>query len=208
MASFSTEEFMEEIHKYECLYNRYCKEYKDKFKKLNAWKAVSDKFGLEPSTAEAKFKNVRTAYGRWLKKRKNTPSGSGRDAIQMPVEFANLDWLQTHIESRQTTTNVGTTQSLESSPLTSCRSSTPVDLEEVEVITQNESNEIVLDEDEECHDRDESILKTPTTQNISKTEMQSSSANKNAKHWGKQKKVKGVSSEDVDRAIFSNSKLP
>ena len=63
MASFSTEEFMEEIHKYECLYNRYCKEYKDKFKQLNSWKAVSNKFGLEPSTAEAKFKNVRTAYG-------------------------------------------------------------------------------------------------------------------------------------------------
>ena len=93
MASFSTEEFMEEIHKYECLYNRYCKEYKDKFKNLNAWKAVSNKFGLEPSTAEAKLKNARIAYGRWLKKRKNTPSDSRRDAIQMPVEFMNLDWL-------------------------------------------------------------------------------------------------------------------
>ena len=58
---------MEEIHKYVCLYNRYCKEYKDKYKKLNVWKVVSEKYGLEPSTAEARFKNVRTAHGRWLK---------------------------------------------------------------------------------------------------------------------------------------------
>ena len=94
MASFSTEEFMEEIHKYECLYNRYCKEYKDKFKKLNAWKAVSDKFGLEPSTAEAKFKNVRTAYGRWLKKRKNTPSVTSDNFSVLTSSSTSLGFLE------------------------------------------------------------------------------------------------------------------
>ena len=34
------ENFMEEIRKYECLYNRFSKEYKDKYKKINAWIAV------------------------------------------------------------------------------------------------------------------------------------------------------------------------
>ena len=46
-----TEEFMEEVHKYECLYNKYCKDYKDKYRKMNAWKAVGEKLGLEPHAA-------------------------------------------------------------------------------------------------------------------------------------------------------------
>ena len=28
---------MEEIRKYDCLFNRFSKEFKDKFKKINAW---------------------------------------------------------------------------------------------------------------------------------------------------------------------------
>ena len=43
-----TETLIAEIQKYECLYNRYSKEYKDKCKKMKAWIAVSNKFGLAP----------------------------------------------------------------------------------------------------------------------------------------------------------------
>ena len=28
------------------IYNKYCKDYKDKYRKMNAWKAVGEKFGL------------------------------------------------------------------------------------------------------------------------------------------------------------------
>ena len=96
---------MEEIRKYKCLYDRFSKEYKDKYKKINAWIAVSNKFGLTPSTVETRLKNIRTAYRRWLKKMKTMPSGSGRDAVP-PLEFAKLDWLQSHIGHRPTTTNM------------------------------------------------------------------------------------------------------
>ena len=71
---------MEEIRKYDCLFNRFRKEFKDKFKKINAWSKVDEVFSISPAAAEKKFRNVRTAYGRYLKRRKSVPSGSGRDA--------------------------------------------------------------------------------------------------------------------------------
>ena len=40
-----------------------------------------------------KYKNVRTAYGRYLRKKKYVPSGCWRDAVPSPSEFSNLDWL-------------------------------------------------------------------------------------------------------------------
>lgn len=48
-------------------------------------------FDLDAATAEIKNKNINTAYGRWLKKRKSVPSGSQLDAV-LPLEFiSNLD---------------------------------------------------------------------------------------------------------------------
>ena len=43
-------------------------------------------FGLDAAEAEKKYRNVCTAYCRYLKK--SVPSASGRDA----AEFNNLDW--------------------------------------------------------------------------------------------------------------------
>ena len=37
------EDFMEELRKYECLYNRFRKKYKDKYKKISAWIATKEK---------------------------------------------------------------------------------------------------------------------------------------------------------------------
>lgn len=98
---FNTALFMEEVQRYECLYNKYSKDYKNKFVRLNCWKKLGENFGLAPEGAEKKYKYMRTAYGRWLKKRKNIPSGSGRDAFpKSPPEFENLDWLATHINHK------------------------------------------------------------------------------------------------------------
>ena len=92
------EQFMEEIRKYDCLFNLFTKEFKDKFKKINAWSKVGEVFSVSPTAAEKKFPNVRAAYGRYLKGRKSVPSGPGRDAVPIPREFVHLEWLSVHIE--------------------------------------------------------------------------------------------------------------
>ena len=81
----SSEEFMEEVARYECVYHRNSKDFKDKNKKANCWKKIGEKFNLSEAEAEVKFRNRRTAYGRHLKRLKTLPSGSGRDAV--PREF-------------------------------------------------------------------------------------------------------------------------
>ena len=47
------------------------------------------KFTVSPAEAEKKFKNIRTACGRYLKKKEAVPSSSARDAVSIPREFAN-----------------------------------------------------------------------------------------------------------------------
>ena len=97
---------MEEIQKYDCLFNKFSRDFKDKFKKLNCWKKIGDKFGMTPQDVESRYKNIRTAYGRFLKKSKSVPSGSGRDAVPLPKEFANLEWLSIFIEHKNTVSNL------------------------------------------------------------------------------------------------------
>ena len=40
--------FMEEVQKYDCLYIKFSKEYRDKCKKINCWKTIGEKFDLFP----------------------------------------------------------------------------------------------------------------------------------------------------------------
>ena len=91
-------EFCKEVQKYDCLYNKFNKDY---IVKINCWRPIADKFGISPEYAAKKFENTRTACGRYLKKMKNMLSGSGRDGVP-PREFTNLEWLQPHITSRAT----------------------------------------------------------------------------------------------------------
>ena len=53
---------MEEVQKYDCLYNKYSKSYKDKYIKINCWTKIGEKFDLSAADAEKIFKNVRTAW--------------------------------------------------------------------------------------------------------------------------------------------------
>ena len=75
--------FMEEVQKYDCLYNKYSKSYKDKYIKINCWTKIGEKVNMSAADAEKKIENVRTGYGRYLKKVKVIPSGSGRDAMNL-----------------------------------------------------------------------------------------------------------------------------
>ena len=51
--------FMEEMQKYDCLYNKYSKSYKDKYVKINCWKKIDEKFDMSADNAEKKFENVK-----------------------------------------------------------------------------------------------------------------------------------------------------
>ena len=103
--SNNTSSFMEEIQRYDCLYNKFSKDYKNRRTRENAWEAIGQKFGLSAEEAEKKYKNIRTSYTRHLKKVKSVPSGSGRDAVPKTGEFANLQWLDQHISHRKSASN-------------------------------------------------------------------------------------------------------
>ena len=82
------------------------RDYKDKYKKLNARTKIGETFGLTPQEAESKYKNTRTGFGRYLGRVKSIPSGSGRNAVPVPKEPANLEWLSVCIEHKKTTSNL------------------------------------------------------------------------------------------------------
>jgi len=102
---FNSPLFMEEVQKFPAIYKKFCKDYKKKFIRMNNWKTIGEKFGLDAAEAEKKYihENVRTAYGRYLREKTSVPSGSGRDAVPPPAEFSNLDWLVNHINQRPST---------------------------------------------------------------------------------------------------------
>ena len=77
------EQFMEEVRKYDWLFNRFSKEFKDKFKKINAWSKVGEVFSISPAAAEKKFRNARTAYGRYL----STERVFHLDLVKTPSPF-------------------------------------------------------------------------------------------------------------------------
>ena len=101
----NTANFMEEIQKYDCLYNKFTLDYKDKFKRLNCWNKIGEKFNLLAAEAKKEYKNIRTAYGRYLRKRKSVPSDFGRDAIPIPLQFAHLKWLSPYISHQLSVSN-------------------------------------------------------------------------------------------------------
>ena len=92
--------FMEELQRYESLYNKFLKDYKNKQVRDNCWLALGKKFYMTAEEAEKKYKSIRSSYGRWLRKAKKVPSGSERDAVPFAGDYANLQWLEQHIGQR------------------------------------------------------------------------------------------------------------
>ena len=56
------------MQKYDSLNNTFNKDYKNKYTKMKYWENVAEKLGLNAEDAEKKFKDIRAAYGRYLKK--------------------------------------------------------------------------------------------------------------------------------------------
>ena len=53
---------MEEVQKYPTIYNKFATDCKNKFIRMNIWKAIGDTFGLD--AAEAEKKNIRMSEQR------------------------------------------------------------------------------------------------------------------------------------------------
>ena len=60
--NISNKEFVEEVVRYEYVYHRNSKDFKDKNKKANSWENIGEKCNLLAAEAEVKLCNVRTVY--------------------------------------------------------------------------------------------------------------------------------------------------
>lgn len=67
--------FMEECQKYDCLYNKFSKDYKNTKIRTNCWKKVAEKFKISQQEANKKYKYIRSSFVRYLRKKKATKSG-------------------------------------------------------------------------------------------------------------------------------------
>ena len=50
--NITEKEFMEEVARYECVYHRNSKDFKDKNKKAKCWKEIGEKFNLSVARVE------------------------------------------------------------------------------------------------------------------------------------------------------------
>ena len=57
-AKFNQALFMEEVQRYECIYDKFSKDYKNKSIRLNSWKAIGEKFCLD---APRQREDIKTA---------------------------------------------------------------------------------------------------------------------------------------------------
>ena len=105
LLNLNVNKFLAEVQLYECLYNKYSRDFKNKYKKINCWKKVAEKVGLSAEAAEKKFTSLRGSYTRYLRNTKSLPSGSGRDAAKAE-KYKCMEWLLPYIDHRQTTTNL------------------------------------------------------------------------------------------------------
>ena len=100
IVTYSKEKFMAEVQKYPVIYDKFSTEFKNSEIKNNAWEKISDCFGMTVNECDTKYKNIRSSYGRYLKQKKNLPSGSGRNASGSVQQYYYLEWLNTYIKHR------------------------------------------------------------------------------------------------------------
>ena len=64
MEDINEGQFMEEIRLYPVIWNKFMTEFKNKHKKVNAFKEVGEKFNLSAEHSEKKYSSIRTMFGR------------------------------------------------------------------------------------------------------------------------------------------------
>ena len=99
-------DFMELIREFPTIYNKKSKDFHDKRKKENCWKAIAGLLNTTTQEAERRYKTIRTSFTRYLSKQKGK-SGSGLSDIGgIDPRFEHLRWLITHIKTRESASNI------------------------------------------------------------------------------------------------------
>ena len=98
-------DFMDVIQEYPSIYNRSSQDFKDKLKKGNCWKAVANRVCEPVDVVKKRYENIRTQFGKYLKKRKGTSGAGTTDIIPIDPKFERLIWLRNFIVSRPNSGN-------------------------------------------------------------------------------------------------------
>ena len=101
---FDDAEFMEIIREFPTIYNRSLKDFKDRNKISNCWKAVAEKVGQPVDQVKRRYESIRTQFGKYLKSRKGK-SGSGSGDVPLDPKYEHLRWLKNLIVSRASSWN-------------------------------------------------------------------------------------------------------
>ena len=95
--------FMEEIRLFPVIWNKFMTEFKNKHKKVNAFKEVGEKFSLSAENSEKKYSSIRTMFGRYMRK-KPSGTGSGKKTPQ-DTFYESLARLKPFIKMKTTISN-------------------------------------------------------------------------------------------------------
>ena len=113
---FDDVEFMEIIREFPTIYNRSLKDFKDRNKKSNCWKAIAEKVGQPVDQVKRRYESIRTQFGKYLKSRKGK-SGSGSGDVPIDPKYEHLRWLKNFIVSRASSGNFKPIPSNTSTPV-------------------------------------------------------------------------------------------
>ena len=92
-------DFIEIIRDFPTIYNRSSRDFKDKTKEENRWKAVAEKVNGTVEEVKRSYDTIWTQFGKYIKKRKEK---SGSCTVDLPLDptFAHMMWLKNFIISR------------------------------------------------------------------------------------------------------------
>ena len=86
---FDDVQFMEIIREFPTIYNQSLKDFKDRNKKSNCWKAIAEKVGHSVDQVKRRYESIRTQFGKYLKSRKGK-SGSGSGDVPIDPKYDHL----------------------------------------------------------------------------------------------------------------------
>ncbi|XP_069373540.1 uncharacterized protein [Paralichthys olivaceus] len=97
------ERLIEEVRKYDHIYNTTSKNYKDCQMANNSWQEIAQNTGLEVAECTKRWKNLRDKFVR-LRKKLATISGDP-GSQKVPAFYHFLSWLAPHVKHRETESN-------------------------------------------------------------------------------------------------------
>ena len=106
MENITEERLVEEIRRYENLYNPSLSTYKDSQMTANSWKEISAAIGIEVKECIKRWRRIRDKFVRLKKTTKCSSGDAGGQTFPASLNF--MSWLNPHIKHRETTSNYDT----------------------------------------------------------------------------------------------------